>query len=92
MIRIRTSGDFDKDYKELIKENPEIKAKATSRIILFSENPLDTRLKNHRLTKRLRNKWAFSVVDDIRVIYEWKGRTTVRFLAIGRHDKVYKKG
>ena len=92
MIKIRTSGDFDKDYRELIKENPDIKAETARRIILFSENPLDTRLKNHRLTKRLRNKWAFSIPDDIRIIYEWKGKTTARFLAIGRQDKIYKKG
>ena len=92
MIKIRTSGDFDKDYRELLKENPEIKIETAKRIILFSQNPLDTRLKNHRLTKRLRNKWAFSIADDVRIIYEWKGKTTARFLAIGRHDKVYKKG
>ncbi len=92
MIKIRTSGDFDKDYRELTKENPEIKVEAAKRIILFSQNPLDTRLKNHRLTRRLRNKWAFCIADDIRIIYEWRGKTTVRFLTIGRHDKVYKKG
>jgi len=92
MIRIRSCGDFDKDYRELIKENPEVKVEAARRIILFSQNPLDTRLKNHRLTKRLRSKWAFSIADDIRIIYEWKGKTTARFLTIGRHDKVYKKG
>ncbi len=91
MVKIRTSGDFDKDYRELIKENPDIKVEAAKRIILFSGNPLDTRLKNHRLTKRLRSKWAFSITDDIRIIYEWKGKTTARFLAIGRHYKVYKK-
>jgi len=92
MIKIRTSGDFDKDYRELLKENPEIKIETAKRIILFSQNPLDTRLENHRLPKRRRNKWAFSIADDVRIIYEWKGKTTARFLAIGRHDKVYKKG
>ena len=37
MIKIRTSGDFDKDYRELIKENPDIKAEAARKIILFYE-------------------------------------------------------
>jgi len=39
----------------------------------------------------MKGKWAFSVTDDIRIVYEWLGKTTVRFLAIGRHSKVYKK-
>lgn len=91
MIKIRTSGDFDKDYRDLIKESPEIKKEAARKLILFSNNPLDTRLRSHKLSGRLRDKWAFSITYDVRIIYEWRGKANVRFLAIGKHDKVYKK-
>ena len=36
-------------------------------------------------------KWAFSITDDIRIVYEWLNKNTVRFLAIGGHNRVYKR-
>jgi len=37
----------------------------------------------------MKGKFAFSITDDIRIVYEWLGKSTVRFLAIGEHEKVY---
>ncbi len=37
----------------------------------------------------MKGKWAFSITDDIRIVYEWKTKNVVRFLAIGGHEKVY---
>ena len=37
----------------------------------------------------MKGKFAFSITNDIRIIYEWLGKNTVRFLAIGGHKKVY---
>lgn len=70
---------------------PTIKLTVDGRTRLFEKNHTDTRLQNHPLHKRLEGKWAFSVNEDIRIVYEWIGKTTVRFLAIGRHETVYKK-
>ncbi len=56
---------------------------------LTQKNPNDTRLDNHQLTKRMEGKWAFSITDDIRIVYEWLGKNTARFLAIGGHSKIY---
>jgi mRNA-degrading endonuclease YafQ of YafQ-DinJ toxin-antitoxin module len=39
----------------------------------------------------MKGKWAFSITDDIRIIYEWKDKNVVRFLAIGTHPEVYRK-
>ncbi|MBI2086543.1 hypothetical protein HYT74_04330 [Candidatus Daviesbacteria bacterium] len=58
---------------------------------MVSKNPQDTRLKNHSLTGRMIGKWAFSITGDIRIVYEWLGKTAVRFLAIGGHKKVYRR-
>jgi mRNA-degrading endonuclease YafQ of YafQ-DinJ toxin-antitoxin module len=56
----------------------------------FRKNPGDTRLDNHDLKKKMFGQRAFSITDDIRIVYKWLGKNEVRFLAIGGHSKVYK--
>jgi addiction module RelE/StbE family toxin len=89
MVKIRLSGKFDFNYKELILFEPDRKSTVWNKVNIFRKNPLDTRLSNHKLKGKLNGKWAFSVTDDIRIVYEWKTKNVVRFLAIGRHEKVY---
>lgn len=89
MLKVRFGGNFDKMYTELLETEPEINILVFERITLFKRNPSDTRLRNHKLTKRMNDKWAFSITEDIRIIYEITGKNTVRFLAIGPHEKVY---
>lgn len=91
MIRIQKMGRFELMYRKLVKENPDLIDKIIERIKWFLKNPQDTRLDNHPLTGHLQGKWAFSITDDIRIVYEWMGKNTVRFLAIGGHNKVYQK-
>lgn len=91
MIKIINTGDFDLMYRQLVDENPEITDQVFEAVEYFKKNPNDTRLDNHELTKKMAGKWALSITDDIRIIYEWLGKTTVRFLAIGEHKKVYKR-
>lgn len=91
MIKAVQTGKFNQLLDELCFEDLELRLKISQKIERFQNNPLDTRLENHPLTKRMEGKWAFSITDDIRVVYEWIGKTTVRFLAIGGHEKVYSK-
>lgn len=91
MLKIKRIDDFDKMLEELCKEEVDILPMIKQRIKWFQKNPNDTRLDNHSLSKRLTGKYAFSIDDDIRIIYEKVGKSTVRFLAIGRHGKVYRK-
>ncbi len=58
---------------------------------LFMNKPNDSRLDNHALRKRMKGKFAFSITGDMRIIYEWLGKNTVRLLAIGGHKKVYSR-
>lgn len=74
---------------ELISQDNSLEQVVVERIKWFQRNPQDTRLDNHLLTKKMAGKWAFSITDDIRIVYEWLTKTTVRFLAIGGHKKVY---
>lgn len=91
MLKIRLGPGYEQIYRDLVQDNQEFKDHVAELVGLFRKNPDDTRLDNHALTKPMEGKWAFSITDDIRIVYEWLGKTTVRFLAIGRHKKVYQK-
>jgi addiction module RelE/StbE family toxin len=89
MVKIKLSGRFDKDHRELINVSPEVESVIVERVKVFTNKTSDSRVRNHKLTGKLLGKWAFSITDDIRIVYEWKSKNTVRFLAIGGHEKVY---
>ncbi len=91
ILRVKSSSKFDQMYRDLLKLDSEIKILVDKKIILFKHKPEDARLKNHRLTGKMSGQWAFSITDDIRIVYKIIGKNTVRFLAIGPHQKVYSK-
>ena len=91
MVKIKRSGKFNEQLRELSQKSLKLNEQAERQILLFLKNPNDTRLNNHPLTKRMSEKWAFSITDDLRITYEWLSKTTVRFMEFGPHDKVYKK-
>lgn len=87
MIKIIRSGEYTQMLQEI--DNNELLDKIQYLIKLFIVNTEDTRLRSHALRKRMKGKFAFSITGDMRIIYEWLGKNTVRFLAIGGHNKVY---
>jgi len=89
MIKIQLSGNYDSMYRELVGEDKELRNILAEKVKWFRRNPEDTRLDNHPLRKSLKGKWAFSINDDIRIVYEWLDKTFARFLSIGRHVRVY---
>lgn len=90
MIRIVRSRKYEETLKKLLTDYKDIESIRTA-IKIFSRKPVDTRLKTHALRKRLIGKYAFSVDNDVRVIFEWLGKNVVRFLTIGKHKDVYGK-
>ena len=91
MVRIKYTGGFYRGLGEILRENGDYKGLVDLAIERFVENPKDTRLKVHTLKRRMRGKWAFNVDDDVRIVFEWLGKRAVRFLAIGKHGKVYRR-
>lgn len=91
MLKIKNSRKFEQDFEELVIDDGELEYLIRDKIKLFENKPDDTRLKNHALKKKMKGQHAFSITDDIRIIYKWTGKKTVRFLAIGPHGRVYKK-
>ena len=90
-VKVEFSSRFKSMYSLVLQKNLHSRSEIDKRISWFAKNSLDTRLRNHPLKKRMKGKWAFSITDDIRIVYIWKSKNTVRFLAIGPHIEVYKK-
>jgi mRNA-degrading endonuclease YafQ of YafQ-DinJ toxin-antitoxin module len=89
MVKLHADGDYILMLRELTTKNPLLSGIIKTQLKRFQNNPEDTRLDNHSLTKSMAGKWAISVTDDIRIVYKWTGKTTVRILAIGGHEEVY---
>jgi addiction module RelE/StbE family toxin len=89
MIEIKYTQEFRSDLNNLLSDIPDLKEGVDLAASLFSKKPTDTRLELHPLKRRLKGKYAISVTEDIRIIFEWLDKRTVRFLAIGPHSKVY---
>ncbi len=54
----------------------------------FAADPKDPLLRTHKLSGDLDGYWAFSVDDDLRVLFRWDG--DLAFLVqLGSHDQVY---
>jgi mRNA-degrading endonuclease YafQ of YafQ-DinJ toxin-antitoxin module len=54
----------------------------------FAANPRDPLLHTHKLKGELRSYWAFSVDDDLRVLFRWNGDEAF-LVNLGSHDEVY---
>ena len=54
----------------------------------FEDDPQDPLLRTHKLKGDLADYWAFSVDDDLRVLFRWDGEVCF-LLGLGTHDEVY---
>lgn len=91
MIKVKRAAEFEQLLENLCEKDNNFLELVEERIIWFKMNPDDTRLHNHPLRKRLGERWSFSITRDIRIVYRWIGKATVRFLAIGGHKMIYPK-
>jgi mRNA-degrading endonuclease YafQ of YafQ-DinJ toxin-antitoxin module len=54
----------------------------------FASDPKDPLLRPHKLKGELADYWAFSVDDDLRVVFRWEGDEAF-LVNLGTHDEVY---
>jgi mRNA-degrading endonuclease YafQ of YafQ-DinJ toxin-antitoxin module len=54
----------------------------------FAADPQDPLLHTHKLKGELAAYWAFSVDDDLRVVFRWDGEEAF-LVNLGSHDEVY---
>jgi mRNA-degrading endonuclease YafQ of YafQ-DinJ toxin-antitoxin module len=84
-VRIRASSRFLRRARKLRPPRDEMLRAALRR---FAQDPQDRLLRTHKLKGELEGYWAFSVDEDLRVLFRWAG--DVCFLvAIGTHDEIY---
>jgi len=84
-MRVRASTRFLRRVKKLRQPQSTMLRAALRR---FAADPRDPLLRTHKLKGELAGYWAFSVDDDLRVLFRWDGK--IAFLVnIGTHDEVY---
>ena len=54
----------------------------------FATDPQDALLHTHKLKGELEAYWAFSVDDDLRVLFRWEGDEAF-LVNLGSHGEVY---
>lgn len=87
-MRILYHKNFLKSYTKRIGPNKKLDMQFEARLELFLKDPKNPILKDHKLTGEKRDRRAFSVTGDIRVVYK-KFDDSVLFYDIGSHSQVY---
>ncbi len=72
-----------KQYKKLPEK---IQSLAEEKEAIFRIDPFDNRLRTHKLSGKLLNKYAFSVNSSYRVIFGFESKSLAKFYEIGNHD------
>ena len=88
MKPIRRHKQFEKHFGQRITPNQKLLTQFEKRLTLFLADARGYPLNDHALTGRLAGKRAFSVANDIRVIYENTPEAYL-FIDIGSHNQVY---
>jgi mRNA interferase YafQ len=84
-VRIVASSRFMRRARKLKPPRDELLRGAMRR---FAADPRDPLLRTHKLKGDLAGYWAFSVDDDMRVLFRWDGDICF-VVALGTHDEVY---
>lgn len=83
-MRIIYSPKFAREYRKLPQD---VKLLAEEKERVFREDPLDPRLKTHKLHGFLRDFWSFSIGYRYRIVFEFgDSRGVVYFYSVGNHD------
>jgi mRNA-degrading endonuclease YafQ of YafQ-DinJ toxin-antitoxin module len=83
-MEIIYSSKFAREYKKLPSN---IKDIAQEQEIIFRKNPLDLKLKTHKLKGRLYGFLSFSIGFKFRIIFELsKDKKIAFFHSVGDHD------
>ena len=84
--KIQYTSKFKRRFKKLPKD---IQHKAIKREKLFRKNPLNTKLRTHKLKEKLKNYHSFSIDTPYRIVFSLEVQKTVTFIDVGNHS-IYK--
>lgn len=81
---------FERNFNSYRKRLPDKKLdNLKKRLLIFKENPFDSRLKTHKLKGNLKDYWSFSISHSDRILFRFMDNETVFFIDVGNHS-VYK--
>jgi len=89
VIRAVWDEGFRRTYRKRVKKREELRKRFWQRLELFLATPFTPQLRTHKLSGKFEGRWAFSVDDDCRVVFEFIGEDKVLLIDIGSHDEVY---
>jgi mRNA-degrading endonuclease YafQ of YafQ-DinJ toxin-antitoxin module len=89
MTEVAFSSSFKRAFKKRIIGRQPLEDKFWKRLEIFQANPLDARLRTHKLSGDLQEYWSFSIEYDVRVVFQFAAKKSVVFQDIGTHDEVY---
>ena len=84
-MRVTASSRFLRRARKL---KPPRDALVRAALARFAADPRDPLLRVHKLKGDLSGYWAFSVEDDLRVLFRWDGDFCF-LVGLGTHDEVY---
>jgi len=86
MYNLVLSDKFQKQIKQVVKSNPQIKPRLAKSFELLRKNINHPSLRLHKLSGQ--NNWSISVTKSIRIIAHIE-KDIIYLLRIGTHDEVY---
>ncbi len=78
---------FDKMAAKL---TPKLKQKMVERITLFTNDPLDSQLRNHAIYTPYKGSYNIDITGNVRAVYELVDDETALFTHIGTHSQLYR--
>ena len=84
-MRVIASSGFIRRARKL---KPPRDAMLRAALRRFATDPQDPLLRTHKLKGDLADYWAFSVDDELRVLFRWDGEAAF-LVNPGSHDQVY---
>lgn len=80
---------YTKNFVKLSKKlNPKLRVQMIERITLFSVNPLDPQLRDHRLKGKYKQYRSIDITGDYRALYLLQGDEVI-FDVVGTHSHLY---
>jgi addiction module RelE/StbE family toxin len=82
---------FHKRFEKMVQKlTPKVKQKMIERINLFTQDPLDKRLRNDPLHTPYKGSYSIDITGDYRAIYELIDDETALFTHVGTHSQLYR--
>jgi mRNA-degrading endonuclease YafQ of YafQ-DinJ toxin-antitoxin module len=89
VTQVAFASSFKRAYRKRVQGSA-LEKRFWERLAWFVTNPFDARLRTHKLSGKLGECWAFSLDQDLRVLFRFEEANQKAILFdVGTHDEVY---